>query len=297
MSGNARTYYIKHIQRITFDTPVFCEPTLIRLHPRSDAHGLVRSTRLDVTPRPAGIERSLDLSGNFVWRVWFSELTMSLSVAVTSCVERFPQSSHSLRAGGYVGGRGGMEDVVLSNCFARAEDERPELTELIQQVFERCEGTPRAVLRQLATAFADRFAPPGRGQAVAPPPSGADVPHATATGQWAEWLADAGRLMNIPARIVRGYNALTADEIDHEMAVWTEFYLAGWGWCGFDPLSGAEVDQHYVPVSHGRTLAAAPTVSGDYRGSSRRPETSTQIILRESARPHVDAALPVSSCM
>ena len=41
---------IKHVQRISFGGPVFCEPTLIRLQPRTDGMLQLRYFRLEVLP-------------------------------------------------------------------------------------------------------------------------------------------------------------------------------------------------------------------------------------------------------
>ena len=82
------TYYLKHIQRVRFDVPVFCEPLSVFLCPRSDAYGQVRTTRLDVSPAPASVRTTTDLAGNVGWHVTFRDLTLSLTVSATSVVER-----------------------------------------------------------------------------------------------------------------------------------------------------------------------------------------------------------------
>ncbi len=286
MNGEKRTYYIKHTQRVTFDVPVFCEPMLIRLHPRIDDLTHVRSSRLDITPLPASLRRVTDLAGNFAWQATFDTITVSLTITATSCVEREAASASAL-ARTHISGLNTPphEDPELVSCYLRRQSDSPEVAELARDVGRIGNERGWDLLARLTREVAQQY----QWEAYCGSPS--RVRQAGRLGghdlrtRAAELLAEVSREHQIPARIVRGYNAAEADEIDTEMAIWTECYLAGWGWHGLDPCGGHPADQRYIPVAVGRSADGTTSVRGNYRGTSRRPESSTQIILREAAEP------------
>ncbi len=183
---------------------------------------------------------------------------------------------HSATRGNAFSDHVSADDRELSDCYAQPSDVSPELADLTEQVFDQCDGTQYDFLARLTSTLATGFAAPttttaNRTQSRPPLRSS---PHPT--WRLAESLAAAARMMHIPARIVRGYNTREADEIDHDMYVWTEVYLSGAGWRGFDPTRGCEVDHHYVPV------AAARNASGN-------SQLERQLSRNDAARGNVDA--------
>jgi transglutaminase-like putative cysteine protease/predicted glutamine amidotransferase len=79
------------------------------------------------------------------------------------------------------------------------------------------------------------------------------------------------RLMNIPARYRVGYvdtHATTDNPIQSEAShAWTELYLPGAGWIGFDPTNGTLVGQEHVRVACGRNYRdATPTTGTLFKG-------------------------------
>jgi len=281
---SSRTFYVKHVQRIAFDVPVFCEPTLIRLHPRSDKDSVVRRVRLDVTPRPAGVRHATDAHGNDVWQVRFGDLTIALSISVTSCVERtesIAQVQHieTIRFDQAVAARSSRYSHTLPQ-----ESTSADIADLVDAAHRDSDGSQYDLCRQLASRVAEKFKAdrPAR-HASAHSRSRLRAGHSV---YWpaAESMAAAARSLEVPTRLVRGYCGVAADEIETDMRVWCEFDLAGLGWYGFDPVTGQPIDATYIPVAAGQTRESTCSVSGQYRGTSRQPETSTQIILREAAQ-------------
>ncbi len=80
------------------------------------------------------------------------------------------------------------------------------------------------------------------------------------------------RVLGLAARFVSGYllqaGANTTDHHGHTHA-WSEVYLPGSGWWGFDATSGLLVAEDHIAVAHHRHPEAIPPVSGSYIG---RPE-------------------------
>ena len=88
---------------------------------------------------------------------------------------------------------------------------------------------------------------------------------------FANLLICMARLLNIPARYRVGYvdtRATTDNPIQSEAShAWTELYLPGAGWSGFDPTNGSLVGQEHVRVACGRNYRdATPTAGTLFKG-------------------------------
>lgn len=70
------------------------------------------------------------------------------------------------------------------------------------------------------------------------------------------------RLIGIPARYVSGYLMIN-DRIEQDAGhAWTEAYVQGLGWVGFDVSNGISPDARYVRVATGRDYRDAAPVTG-----------------------------------
>ena len=75
-------------------------------------------------------------------------------------------------------------------------------------------------------------------------------------------LIAAARSAGVPARYVSGY-LMMDDRVDQDAThAWTEAYVEGLGWVGFDISNGISPDQRYVRVATGRDYRDAAPVTG-----------------------------------
>ncbi len=84
-------------------------------------------------------------------------------------------------------------------------------------------------------------------------------------------LMEAAKSMGCAARFVSGY-LCGNDEASQEAAAgathaWTEIYLPGAGWKGFDPTCGRLADDYHVRVAVSREPFQAPPISGSFSGA------------------------------
>lgn len=82
---------------------------------------------------------------------------------------------------------------------------------------------------------------------------------------------EACRVLGLASRFVSGYllQAINNNDQHGTTHAWSEVYLPGSGWWGFDSTSGLLVADDHIPVAHHRHPEAIPPVSGSYTG---RPE-------------------------
>jgi transglutaminase-like putative cysteine protease len=86
---------------------------------------------------------------------------------------------------------------------------------------------------------------------------------------FATLFIEACRSLGLAARFVSGY--LFSSGITGRMSMhgWTEVYLPGAGWLGFDPSWGMLADSQYIPVAVSRHSERAPPISGTYFGTPK----------------------------
>jgi transglutaminase-like putative cysteine protease len=89
---------------------------------------------------------------------------------------------------------------------------------------------------------------------------------------FATLLMEACRYLGLAARFVSGYLHCPATERGHGAThAWTEVYLPGTGWKGFDPTTAQVVGSDHIAVAVERHPEAAPPVAGSFFGNLSAP--------------------------
>ena len=74
------------------------------------------------------------------------------------------------------------------------------------------------------------------------------------------------RLLNFPARYVSGYLKLDDRKEQEATHAWTEVYLPGAGWRGFDPSAGGEITERYIVLASSSKPDLTAAVCGTFNG-------------------------------
>lgn len=93
---------------------------------------------------------------------------------------------------------------------------------------------------------------------------------------FAHILISVARSKNLPARYVNGFLLETSDSGENTTHAWTEIFLKGLGWVGFDPSHKKCIDDKYVRVSTGLDFIDASTIKGvkiNYAGTESLKST------------------------
>src|SRR4051812_41907229 len=80
-------FHACHVTRYRYSRPVWCEPLIVRLKPRSDYRQRLLSFALDIEPAPQGRCDTIDLEGNDITTAWFQTPTDLLTVTTTFAAE------------------------------------------------------------------------------------------------------------------------------------------------------------------------------------------------------------------
>jgi transglutaminase-like putative cysteine protease len=262
---------VTHSTVYSYDFPVYLEPHIFRLRPRTNSAQRLLAYEIQITPPPAGTTECLDQDGNLALNAWFNTPIKELSVRSQFTVAMLrenpfdyvltPQSlnlplwySEPLSAAliPYRNGEHVSESVQQYAKLVAAGAQWNTLSFLValnQQVFQTC----RQVIRPCG------------------PPWPSDRTLSLREGSCrdlAVLFCDACRVMGIAARFVSGYECASASAQASYMHAWAEVYLPGIGWRGYDPSRGLVVSNRHVAVAAGFDHDLASPVAGWYSGGS-----------------------------
>ena len=264
-------FIITHTTRYRYARPVWLEPHVLRLRPRSDGSQTLLDFRARVQPRPVGWSECLDLDGNATAQMWFDGLTESLTVATTSTVETRRTNAFDFLLEPWAATVPMCLPAQLEHALA-PYGYRPHpddaVTAFAGSVLRDANGQTAPYLALLARRIAERCRPTIRLEGDPQPPEITLREKTGACRDLAVLFIDACRALGLGARFVSGYYGGPVNGERRYLHAWAEVFLPGAGWRGFDPLQGVAVCDLHVAVAAGAVPAAAAPISGTMRGAS-----------------------------
>ena len=80
---------IVHENTYSYNSPVFLEPHIIKLYPRSNPNLLIKKGEIKILPKPSCITNFIDEEGNSTTQAWFKKPTTVLNINSSFQVETF----------------------------------------------------------------------------------------------------------------------------------------------------------------------------------------------------------------
>lgn len=281
-------FLIRHVLQYHYDRPVFLEPLTVRLRPRTDhAQRLARFT-LHIKPEPTDRTDVLDAAGNVVRTGSFSGVHETLTIRSRAVVFTHLENPFAYLVTDPQALRLPVtytepERTVLQPYLAPTDpsvevghlsgellresgaDTTEYLRLAVMRVSQRC--------RQIARAEGDPWSPEmtlrqGEG----------------ACRDVAILFIALCRAVGLAARFVSGYQVVAEGSAQPEMHAWTEVYLPGGGWRGYDPSAGLATADRHVPVASAPGFEGAEPTRGTYRGTGVRSEFGFRLRVEERER-------------
>jgi transglutaminase-like putative cysteine protease len=278
---------IQHVTSYSYDKAVYCEPLTIRLRPRTDGFQRLESFKLHVQPEPSGITHFQDLHGNNVSRCWFKGFTGQLTVSTACVIETLLQNPFNFLLATEavnVPLRHCEKGNPLWNYYAIPTCNSDKLRCLASDMLLESGGETLTFLTQLTNRIHHECELVVRPEGAALDPETTWLERRGACRDQAVLFNEVCRLVGLPARFVSGYGYSDFQDERH-LHAWSEVYLPGAGWRGFDPTIGLAVSDRHIAVATARDpLDAAPT-SGTYRGTSIGSSLDAQVMLHRLEIP------------
>lgn len=281
-------YHIEHLSHYRYSRPVCLAPHVLRLYPRSDGGQTLQQFEFTVVPIPIGTSYQLDAQGNTVIQLWFApESTAELKIQ-THCQVK----AHRPNPFDYL-----LEpwatQLPLDYPLSLAEQLYPYLqtgllpaigggvSDWAQQLLEAAGGEVVQFLFRLTQAIYDRCEYQVREVGAAQQPSVTLAQGKGTCRDFAVLMMAACRAVGLAARFVSGYQAGDPDQQRRDLHAWTEVYIPGAGWRGYDPTLGLAVAQGHVAIAAALDPRQAAPVSGQLRQASGvQTQLENQIVLK-----------------
>jgi transglutaminase-like putative cysteine protease len=263
MERQMRRYRIVHRTYYNFSAPVRLGAHALRLRPREGHDLRIESSTLEITPK-AVLYWQRDAESNSLATAVFDDMTAQLAIVSDLVVQQFPPAS-ALGPAIVVIGDAAADRTVLAPYLhdaAQAPDAqladwlgaRPCLVEAAQS---------HAALEALCLRISNSLQYRARDEPGVRP---VDQTLAYGNGScrdFAQLFIAAARAWGFAARFVSGYlHAPPTPDRYGATHAWAEVYLAGAGWCGFDPTLGRATGAEHFAVAVARLPESVPPVAG-----------------------------------
>lgn len=269
----------QHETRYVYAGSAVLAPHVLRLRPREDACQRLRKFELRISPEPQGQSWGADADGNAFLQVWWLGQTHHLLVRSRFEVEVQrsnpfdflitpeadaipPQFSEREKAVAAVYLLDSKAISVLSYAERIRAGAQAGSVGLLSLLAREIFGGIRQVIRESGSPF-DPEETLRRGEG-----SCRDL---------AVLFNAVCRCWGIPARFVSGYECAAAQESHGYMHAWSEVYLPGIGWRGFDASRGIAIAEAHVAVAAARDPDAATPILGHFTGGAAQMQYTVSL--------------------
>ncbi len=244
-------YQIHHHLTYTYPEPVQLSPQILRLHPRCDPTQTIRTWQLTLDPPPLRRYPNIALDGSTEVQVVYNQAITHWQIHMETEVITHRDNPCDFLLEPWA--------VTLPVDYPQASAQElrpyweappdPVATTLAQELVLATNGQVLAFLQELNQTLYRECTHFIR-------PAGAPWPAGMTWQQRREACRDltvlfmaACRAVGLAARFVSGYHEGDPDEQHRHLHAWTEVYLPGGGWRGYDPTHGLAVHDWYVALT------------------------------------------------
>lgn len=268
---------IEHTNVYRYARPVELTAHRLMLRP-AESHGLqIRSEQLDIHPAHR-ISWEHDVFFNSVAQVFFTEKADRLTIHSRYTVEQFNTNPFDFVLESYTNAL--PFDYQGDDIVDLAPYRQPQYPQDAKAIHDwlrpfldsNGRGETLPFLLAVNESVAANFGYGAREEAGIQNPAQTLQLHTGSCRDFALLLMEAARHMGLAARYVSGY-LCSADHTQPDIAAnathaWTEIYLPGAGWKGFDPTSGILAAGLHVRVAATRNPLQATPIRGSYLGDA-----------------------------
>lgn len=276
---------IHHVTRYRYSSPVTLGRHRLLLRPRSGHDLRIVSSELSIDPVPVKLTWARDVYGNSVTLANFpGDPTAELTIRSDIRVEHYDEQPLDFL----------VDDRAVNFPYLLLPSERIELWPYLipcyvddqGEVAEWVHGFWRAgqqietyvLLDRMNRAIAADFTYAAREQPGVQRPRQTLSTRTGSCRDFATLLIEACRYLGLPARFVSGY--ATTEDIPAAMGAthaWTEVFLPGAGWKGFDSTGGIVAGPNHIAIAVGRDPESLPPIAGTYLSGGATVEASLDV--------------------
>ena len=266
-----RRLSINHVTEYRFAQVVTLLPHRMLLRPRENHNVRIEASILDIAPTHS-VQWKRDVLDNSMAVASFPEPADFLRIFSGVVIQHYDDDPLDFR----------VDDYAVDLPFAYAIEDQLELAPFQEMIYPSDRdaiqdwmgslGLVRPMetfllLDQLTKEISDRFSYEIREEPGVQPPALTLTRNCGSCRDFAALLIEACRRLGLASRFVSGYlQTFDASSGNGATHAWTEVYLPGVGWKGFDPTIGEVTSNRHIAVAVARHPEAVPPVAGSFIG-------------------------------
>lgn len=274
-----RRLRIEHTTVYRYPAPVTLQPHKLLLRPREGHDIRIESSRLVISPAHR-VNWQRDVYGNSVGLASFLAPAVDLRVTSEVVIQHYEEAPLDFLVAGYAVQFPFQYDPaervnLMAYQIPLFAHDTAELRAWVEQFWRPGQVVETYVLLDTINKAIARSIPYARREQP-----GVQSPLQTLTDNQgscrdlATLFIEACRFFGLAARFVSGYLHAPGSEQDGATHAWSEVYLPGAGWKGFDSTSGLVTGSDHIAVAVSRDPETIPPISGTFIG----PPGSTPVM-------------------
>ena len=264
---------IIHTLVYTYENHVSLEEHLICLKPRSNSFQELSNFELKIFPSPYTIFPLLSENGDDIFKVVFTGSTNSFKIKSESDIEtKIHPDLYQLKNDFDLSLPLKIESNnsligFIQGWFPNGQHD-PAAIKIAQEALAGINNNVLDFLYQLIELIKDRvkYTPRHIGPAWTSERTLSE--RVGSCRDLAILLMEACRCVGIPSRFVSGYQFMDQAPDKYELHAWTEVFIPGFGWRGFDPSGCGLINHNYVTLASSSKSEHVAPVRGSFVGPS-----------------------------
>ncbi|TXN37840.1 transglutaminase family protein [Flagellimonas hymeniacidonis] len=275
-------FKIIHETEYEFSEAVFLEPHSMIFRPKNQPHLDLESHLLKLSITPAGISEQLDAEDNFLHFCWFEGMHKKISITSEAVLNSSPHNPFNFLVYpiyfNTIPFSYSDASQVLLHRYLRAETIQEDLVRYGKTILASKNNDTLSFLTELTIAIHTDFIVESREEGS---PFEADKTFRLKKGSCRDlvWMQiQLLRNLGIASRFVSGYYYVNVEDPQYELHAWTEVFIPGAGWIGFDPSNGITTSHTHIAVASSSHYENTMPVSGSVRGDATSKLRTTLVI-------------------
>ena len=263
---------VTHTFTYRYSAPVLLGPHRFCLRPRPHGFQRLIAYRLEVSPDPSQLFDLIAAGGDTISRARFLGETELFQVVSSSEVETFTaplmEACLDEEMARLPISIGRLNPDLMSNLQGWLPNGQHDAAavDLAQEALMGSDQRSLTFLQQLIEIIQDRVKYTQRHIGPAWPASRTLKERVGSCRDLAMLMIECCRCVGLPARFVSGYHLVEPKPERYDLHAWTEVYLQGAGWCGFDASGKGAVDERYIPIATSSKSDLTAAITGSFSG-------------------------------
>jgi len=263
---------VTHTLTYRYSDPVLLGPHRFCLRPRPHGFQRLIDYRLQVSPDPSQLFDLIAAGGDTITRARFLGETKLFQVVANSEVETFTaplmEACLDEEMARLPISIGRLNPDLMSNLQGWLPNGQHDAAavDLAQEALMGSDQRSLTFLQQLIEIIQDRVKYTQRHIGPAWPASRTLKERVGSCRDLAMLMIECCRCVGLPARFVSGYHLVEPKPARYDLHAWTEVYLQGAGWRGFDASGKGAVDERYIPIATSSKSDLTAAITGSFSG-------------------------------